>query len=133
VTRYAAGRELEYRVRDLFVEAGFLVIRAAGSKGLADLVALPRHGVAPEWALGRPVLIQCKRSGVLGPAEWNDLVTAAYSASAVPVMARYTPRRPIELFLLTGLKMGRGRQPMTKLDLRGEVNVAAGGSETGGN
>jgi hypothetical protein len=133
MTKYEQGRALEHRVRALLVEAGFLVVRSAGSKSVADLVALPRSGRGPQWAPGAPWLVQCKRGGVLGPAEWNDLVREALSVSAVPVMARYMPRRPIELFRLDDLKVGRGRQPMTKLDLDLKVDVAAGGSETGGN
>lgn len=132
VTRYEQGRALEHRVRDLLVDLGFLVIRSAGSKSVADLVALPRLGRTPEWVPGGPWLVQCKRGGVLGPAEWNQLLSEALSVSAAPVMARYTPRRPIELFRLDGPKMGRGRQPMTKIDLQSVEEVRVGGSETEG-
>lgn len=117
MTRYEQGRALEYRVRDLLVEAGFLVFRTAGSRSVADLVALPRDGRAPFGGPSAPWLVQAKRGGVLGPTEWNDLVREAHSVSAVPVLARYTPRKPVELFMLDGPKVGRGRQPMTRLEV----------------
>lgn len=116
-TKYDAGRALEYRVRDLLVSVGYLVVRSAGSKGIADLVALPRIGGAAYEALSSPLLVQCKRGGVLGPAEWNQLLSEALSVSAVPVLARYTPRKPIELFRLTAAKVARGAQPMVPLEL----------------
>lgn len=39
-TNYCRGRNLEYRVKELFEKAGYVVVRAAGSKGVADLVAI---------------------------------------------------------------------------------------------
>ncbi len=120
MTRYSAGRALEWRVRDLLVQAGFLVVRSAGSKSPVDLLAMPRD-TSPVWdvdsgALRGPWAVQCKRGGVLGPGEWNTLLSEALSVSAVPVMARYTPRRPIEFFRLTAPKIARGRQPMELID-----------------
>lgn len=44
MTRYASGRRQEWRVRGFLESAGaFLVTRSAGSKGLADLIALFEH------------------------------------------------------------------------------------------
>ncbi len=120
MTRYQQGRALEWRVRDLLIEAGYLVFRSAGSKSVADLIAL----AGPETGLSSPLLVQCKRGGVLGPGEWNDLVTAALSVSAVPIMARYSPRQPIEFFRLTALKVGRGRQPMEPIEFPKPLTTA---------
>lgn len=52
--RYHKGRAFEYRVRDRLTEDGWFVVRSAGSKGVADLVAIrpseyPPHN--PEVAL----------------------------------------------------------------------------------
>jgi hypothetical protein len=55
------------------------VLRAAGSKGPADLVAL-RRGC-------RPVLVACSVSGVRPPAR-RSLVQAARKAGARAVVAR---------------------------------------------
>jgi Holliday junction resolvase len=57
----AAGDRFEYRVRDTFVARGWWVFRAAGSLGIADLVALKRGQP--------PVLISCKVNGRIDPAE----------------------------------------------------------------
>jgi len=39
VGNYTKGRRVEHRARKLLEDAGFLVVRSAGSKGPADLVA----------------------------------------------------------------------------------------------
>jgi hypothetical protein len=50
--KYYAGRRAEYRTINLMENAGYLCIRAAGSKGPADVVAIGN---------GPPMLIQVKR------------------------------------------------------------------------
>lgn len=49
---YFAGRRAEYRSMDLLERAGMLTVRAAGSKGPADIVAIGG---------GPPILVQVKR------------------------------------------------------------------------
>jgi len=39
---YISGRQKEYRLKKKYEERGFIVIRAAGSHGFADLVAVHR-------------------------------------------------------------------------------------------
>jgi len=53
-TRYERGRQLEYHARSDLRKQGFTVIRAAGSKGPADLVAINQTQV---------VLVQVKSPG----------------------------------------------------------------------
>lgn len=115
MTKYQRGADLERRVKALLEGAGYFVVRSAGSHSVADLLALPRNSGPVFPPLSEALVVQCKRGGVLGPAEWNDLVRTAFSVSAVPVMARYSPRQPIEFFRLTGLKLARGRQPMEQI------------------
>lgn len=115
---YAAGRALEYRVRDLLIASGYLVVRSAGSKGVIDLVALPRIESPAYGALSAPLAVQCKRGGVLPRAEWNKLVTEALSVQCVPVLARWEPHQPIELWRLLGFKDSTRRtQPMVKFEI----------------
>ena len=57
---YIAGRNFEYRVKAKLINAGYYVMRAYGSKGLADLVAIPPLSEA-NYSL-RPLMIQCKYS-----------------------------------------------------------------------
>ena len=45
--RYAKGRTFEYKVRDRLREEGWFVVRAAGSKGIADLVAIKQSEKVP--------------------------------------------------------------------------------------
>ncbi len=85
MSRYASGRAFEYRVRDELRARGYLVIRAAGSKGVCDLVAL---------ANGSVLLVQCKR-GRCSVAERKALWDCARRANAVALIATYQPRGPI--------------------------------------
>src|SRR3989304_6922232 len=71
MTRYATGRRFEWQTRDALKTGGAVfVMRAAGSKGPADLVA-----VYPEWVW----FVQCK---VARPtAEERAKVQASASAT----------------------------------------------------
>lgn len=102
---YAKGRAFEYRVRDYLDKREYFWVRSAGSKGVADLVALKDGYPA--------LLIQCKRHGAMPPKEWNALLIAAAEAGAEPVLARNDAKHHIELLRLTYWKDGRGaKQPM---------------------
>lgn len=108
LTNYAAaGRAVEHAARRLLDDAGYWTMRAAGSKGAVDLIAM-KHG--------QTLFVQCKRTGSLRPAEWNALWGLAAELGAVPVLAqmRLAPRRVV-LHRLTGPKTGRGPQPMEEL------------------
>jgi Holliday junction resolvase len=52
--RYLAGRRLEYQVRNFFKSAGLSVIRASGSHGEWDIVAI-------DETTRTIYLVQCKR------------------------------------------------------------------------
>jgi Holliday junction resolvase len=111
----AAEREARHRLEAL----GYFVVRGAGSKGNADLVA-----IAPG---GRPVLlVQVKRGeGRLRPPEWNELYRLAREYGAVPILAERVPRLPMRWFRLEGLKVvgGRGRQPLSTYDPAPELGA----------
>ena len=98
---YRNGRAFEYRVRTQLRDAGFLVLRMAGSKTKVDMIA-----VRP----GELLVIQCKRSGALPPAEWNALYEIAAMFPGVPVLA--VGGRGNRYWRLTHRKDKRGRQPM---------------------
>jgi len=89
------GRRREYKVRDDMTEDGWhYIMRAAGSKGAADLLlAHPFHGAA---------LVQVgSKSKALGPAERERLCYAADLCSALPLLAIVIPRQPIAYWLVT--------------------------------
>lgn len=80
-TPYARGREFEYRVRDSQpLASARLVIRAAGSKGPVDLVAI--------WDGGNTWLVQVKKDGVMSPAQRKALRELAGHVGAEPILAR---------------------------------------------
>ena len=56
VTKYQTGTRLEYIARDKLRNAGFIVVRSAGSKGPLDLVA---------WREDDLRFIQCKRTQIM--------------------------------------------------------------------
>lgn len=96
------GTEAERRVRNDLVAAGYYFMRAAGSKGVADLVAVGEEQV---------LFVQVKRTenghgvgSVIGPAARRALVLLADRLPIIglPVVAIVRPRKPIEYHTLTG-------------------------------
>lgn len=98
-TKYASGRQFEYRVRDLFTKHNYYVIRSAGSKGKADLVALKA---------GRsPVLIQCK-AGQINSRERKEaaeLHALAAELGCTALLAGKDSRGKLQLWSLPGLQL----------------------------
>lgn len=78
--RYQRGRRLEYDAGAELEVNGYIVIRAPGSKGPADLVALK---------LGQTLLVQCKTNGYMTPDERTELFSVARLVGAVPLAARW--------------------------------------------
>ena len=83
---YRLGRAFEQAVRGQLERRGYFVLRAHMSKGKVDLLAVHK---------GFPVLfVQCKRTGSIGSAEWNEVYRLAETAGAWPVVAmRPSPRK----------------------------------------
>lgn len=102
MTNYANGSAFERKVARLLSDDGYLVIRAAGSHGEADLVAIKP---------GQILLVQCKTSGRLDPGEWNAFYSAADSVGAVPLLAHRPAPGQVVYWRLTGPKVVRGRAP----------------------
>lgn len=84
MTHYTDGRRFEYDVRNDLEADGYWVIRAAGSKTKADLVAIKP---------GQLLIIQCKRNNKVGPAERAEIIRIAAMIDGVPVVAYKQPRR----------------------------------------
>lgn len=96
---YIKGANFEREVMKLFDAAGYDVTRSAGSHGKWDLIALRPDGNC---------LIQCKLHGKIANEDWNILYHSAERNKALPIIAT-KERGPLELFLITGEKGGRGR------------------------
>lgn len=73
------GDYFERQAKDALVGDGWIVVRSAGSFGIADLVAL-RAGRAP-------LLISCKLGGRIGREERRQLIEACVRADAMPIVA----------------------------------------------
>jgi hypothetical protein len=87
--KYRAGRDLEYAAaRDLEAN-GYLVVRAAGSHGLADLIA---------FKTGELLIVQCKTDGKMTAQQRYRLTELACmvpaSPPAVPLIARWEATGP---------------------------------------
>ena len=96
MTAYQAGKRFEDKVRGHLREEGYVVIRSAGSKTKVDLTCLKP---------GQLLLIQCKRTGVIQAAEWDELLELAGWVGAVPLLAVNGPKgRGICLWQLCGPK-----------------------------
>jgi Holliday junction resolvase len=86
------GDYLERQTRAALEACGWIVVRAAGSLGVADLVALRRDM--------RPLLVSCKLGPSIPPSERADLVEASHTAGARPVMATRTKRGYVDIHLV---------------------------------
>ena len=99
---YRAGRLAEYQVRDDLARAGWVVTRAAGSKGVCDLVA---------FGPGRVVVVNVKRGKWAGPFERAALFNLAQLSGVVPVLANKPLGQLVPVYrLLTGTKQREWEQ-----------------------
>lgn len=109
---YRAGRDFEWRTRAVLREAGYEVIRAAGSKTKADLLAIKS---------GQTLVIQCKRTELPSPAERAEVIrlAACLAPVGVPLIARRGSRgTPVVFERLTGPAASQ-REPF-QIDLLAE-------------
>lgn len=103
---YNQGRRFEHRVRAHLVDNGYDVVRAAGSKTKADLIAIKP---------GQVLIIQCKRTALPSPHERAEILrmAACIPGMGVAVIARRGPRgAPVRLErLLTADRAASARVP----------------------
>ena len=77
---YRNGAQLERAARVVLESVGYYVIRSAGSKGAADLVALKP---------GEVLLVQCKLDGKMPPAEREAFAKLADRLGVVSLIASW--------------------------------------------
>ena len=94
------GAAFERRVQDHLEELGWVVVRAAGSLGALDLVA-----VAPADVL----FVQVRLNGRMDPVEWDGLYLLARRAGGTALLVDRPARGRIRFRHLLGLK-GIGRR-----------------------
>lgn len=88
---YAKGRAFEQEVSRYLREKGIWVIRSAGSKGAADLVA---------WYGGRRALLQCKFGSGASKNELNVLKRMAQDMVATAWVIAKPPRGEPRAYLV---------------------------------
>lgn len=76
--KYANGRTLEYAAVHALELDGYWVMRAAGSKGAIDVLALKP---------GEILMVQCKLDGYMTPGQRTQLYGLAAMLGAVPLVA----------------------------------------------
>lgn len=91
---YSQGRDVEYAVVHHLAENGYDTVRAASSKGLADVVAIKQGQVA---------LVNVKRTSPPGPAERAELIRVAKCLPGVGVpLVALGPASQLTFRRLTG-------------------------------
>ena len=95
-SHYQRGAAFERRVAARLTRDGYHCIRAAGSKGAADIIALKPSQV---------LLVQVKRTNPLLPRpERIALVHLACVVGGLPIVAyQSAPRKPLSYRVLTGI------------------------------
>jgi Holliday junction resolvase len=105
----AGGIRFEYKTIGELVKDGYVTMRAAGSKGAIDIIAMKP---------GQHLFVSVKRGGRISAAEWDRLVELASWNGAIPVLAVNGPKgRGIVLWRLLGPKRRRldwAHQPVTR-------------------
>lgn len=104
---YKNGRAFEYRVKHYLEEQGYWVIRSAGSKGEADLIA---------FKFGETLFIQVKGNDTpLSPGEWNGLVSLTRRLGGTPIHA-FRSKRKIVLNKILSHRLPRQAGLFVKFD-----------------
>lgn len=71
---YVKGRNFEYRVMKFLRMKGYYCMRAYGSKGLYDIIAIPPKPYGADKWFNYPLLIQAKTNGYVPPKEREKLL-----------------------------------------------------------
>ena len=87
MSKYTRGSNFERRVKKYLEGAGWFVVRAAQSKGLADLMGARKT----EWGYPEVCLVSCRIHGRWSPQEKQDLLAAAEKTSAIAFLASRGP------------------------------------------
>lgn len=113
LTNAQRGSAFERRVKRKLEKAGYFVVRAGGSQGAADLVAIRKaHPDGPCLEAAQVALIQCKFNGRFDSGEWVDLWLLAEATSCRAVLASSVPyggTTRIKLWHIYGAKLAHQR------------------------
>jgi hypothetical protein len=108
---YRLGYAFEISCKGILERRDWLVIRSPASKSKVDLFAI--------HALYRPMLVQAKRTGMIGSAEWNELWEIAERHNCLAVITyRETPKTIAWMRLDGPREPRRPGRPWTRIDPR---------------
>ena len=79
MSNYRSGAEFERKVIHYLTDNGYWCIRAAQSKGIADIVAIKT---------GQVLLINCKTKSIPPPRERHALASLALRTGCTPIVAQ---------------------------------------------
>lgn len=79
MSNYRSGADFERKVIAYLTENGYWCIRAAQSKGIADIVAIKT---------GQVLLINCKTKSIPPPRERHALASLASRTGCLPIVAQ---------------------------------------------
>lgn len=96
-TPYQLGKKFEVAIKSRLERRGYFVMRAYGSKGKVDLLAI---GMPCLERGATALFIQCKRRGSIGSAEWNELYELAQRFGAWPVVCTKLSERTVGFYRL---------------------------------
>lgn len=99
MTQYQRGSRFEAAIRADLESDGYWTIRAAGSHGLADVIATKP---------GEVLAVQAKL-GVMPHGEWNALFRLCAEFGMVPLVADRPKRGAIRYRRITGVHVARSR------------------------
>lgn len=87
---YVKGRNFEYRTQNYLRKIGYYVIRAYGSKGLYDLIAVPPSN--EKGIYNYPLLIQAKSNGKISKEELESLKLHSPKWQGFPIISYSQPK-----------------------------------------
>lgn len=80
---YIRGRAFEYQVMTWFRKRGYYCMRAYGSKGLYDIIAIPPKPLDKDKWFNYPLLIQAKLNGYVPPKEREKLSDEKWQGNVI--------------------------------------------------
>ncbi len=100
---YEIGRRFEYRVQNWLRKEGYYVQRSYASKGLVDLIAVPKY-VKVGW-VNITLGIQAKKNGYVHPSEMKTLLECKNKWQMMIVIARSDKKKKLRFRTLDDVEI----------------------------